>query len=519
MPIRFPTGLGTEYFLLTPPNVVTCFDATSGQCSANDTVPSDQIFCAYHNSFGSLTAPTIYANIPDLSGLAGCDPFQPGIPGYGCPTTTPCPYPNGPADGVLSSVVHEHNESTTDPEPNNAWTDWQPGCSSGAVTCGGENGDKCGSDMPLNPGGTAPQYETINGDDYWLQTMWSNQDHKCTGSFTSNGTTASASFTATADPTLSDTVNFDASASTVNGSNSNVAEYVWQFNDTGGSFPQDFTVETTSSTESYTFPSPGPYNVALTVMAADGTSNGTANLTTAQANPVASFTTTPNPPIAASSATFNSATSHDPNPGGSISSYSWDFGDSTTSSTPSPTHTYATPGQYTVKLTVTDALSRKDTLTRTVTVLDAIPTASFSAPSGLAGTSLVFHGSAADSDGSIAATSWNFGDGNGASGTNVSHTYSAAGTYAVTFSATDATGQSVSVVHNVTVAASCKVPGVKGKSRSKATNTIRSAGCALGKVKTPKKKQHKALVVKKQSGLVGAIEAAGTAIALVLGYK
>jgi PKD repeat protein len=39
---------------------------------------------------------------------------------------------------------------------------------------------------------------------------------------------------------------------------------------------------------------------------------------------------------------------------GSIATYSWDFGDGSTSTQANPTKTYATPAVYTVKLTVTD---------------------------------------------------------------------------------------------------------------------------------------------------------------------
>jgi PKD repeat protein len=54
-------------------------------------------------------------------------------------------------------------------------------------------------------------------------------------------------------------------------------------------------------------------------------------------------------------ATFNAAASSDPYPGGSISSYSWSWGDGTpTSGGATPTHTYLAPGEYTVALTVTD---------------------------------------------------------------------------------------------------------------------------------------------------------------------
>jgi PKD repeat protein len=60
--------------------------------------------------------------------------------------------------------------------------------------------------------------------------------------------------------------------------------------------------------------------------------------------------------------------SYDPDyPDDDIISYSWDFGDSTTGTEVSPTHTY-TAGSYTVTLTVTDNCGATDTATTTVTV-------------------------------------------------------------------------------------------------------------------------------------------------------
>ncbi|RME28685.1 MAG: PKD domain-containing protein, partial [Candidatus Zixiibacteriota bacterium] len=49
---------------------------------------------------------------------------------------------------------------------------------------------------------------------------------------------------------------------------------------------------------------------------------------------------------------FSSAGSNDPD--GSITAYSWDFGDGATSTAANPTHTYSAAGTYTVTLTVTD---------------------------------------------------------------------------------------------------------------------------------------------------------------------
>jgi PKD repeat protein len=64
------------------------------------------------------------------------------------------------------------------------------------------------------------------------------------------------------------------------------------------------------------------------------------------------------PPNAAKvgvAASFSGAVSSDPYPGGSITNYSWSWGDGTpASSGVMPTHTYAVPGEYTLTLTVTD---------------------------------------------------------------------------------------------------------------------------------------------------------------------
>jgi hypothetical protein len=55
-------------------------------------------------------------------------------------------------------------------------------------------------------------------------------------------------------------------------------------------------------------------------------------------------------------ASFNGAGSSDPYPSGTISNYSWSWGDGTPDGTGvAPTHTYAAPGEYAVTLTVTDA--------------------------------------------------------------------------------------------------------------------------------------------------------------------
>ena len=74
--------------------------------------------------------------------------------------------------------------------------------------------------------------------------------------------------------------------------------------------------------------------------------------------------TLPSSPKAGIAANFGGGASSDPYPGGSISSYSWSWGDGTpTSSGASPTHTFAEPGIYTVSLTVTDIYGLTSTST------------------------------------------------------------------------------------------------------------------------------------------------------------
>ncbi len=64
-----------------------------------------------------------------------------------------------------------------------------------------------------------------------------------------------------------------------------------------------------------------------------------------------------------------------------------------------------------------------------------LPTASFT--SGIAGMDVTFTDTSSDSDGSIVAWSWDFGDGNSTGVQNPSHTYVAGGTYTVVLTVTD----------------------------------------------------------------------------------
>src|SRR5690606_19932886 len=55
-------------------------------------------------------------------------------------------------------------------------------------------------------------------------------------------------------------------------------------------------------------------------------------------------------------------------PGGSIASRSWTFGDGNSSTAQNPSHTYGADGSYTVTLTVTDNEGASDSASQTVSV-------------------------------------------------------------------------------------------------------------------------------------------------------
>ena len=78
--------------------------------------------------------------------------------------------------------------------------------------------------------------------------------------------------------------------------------------------------------------------------------------------PTAAFTATPN----ALAVGFDGSASSDSD--GTIASYAWDFGDSSTGTGKTPSHTYAAAGSYSVTLTVTDNQGATGSVTHQVTV-------------------------------------------------------------------------------------------------------------------------------------------------------
>src|SRR5207247_1802404 len=227
-------------------------------------------------------------------------------------------------------------------------------------------------------------------------------------------------------PTL--TCSFTSTSSDPDGT---IAAYSWNFG--------DGTPASTLQNPSHTYAAGGSYTVQLTVTDNQGAGNSTSHtvgVTPPNQPPVASFTRSCN----GLTCTFTSTSS---DPDGTIAAYSWNFGDGTPISTlQNPSHTYAAGGSYTVTLRVTDNQGAQSALasqTFTVTPPNQPPVASFTRSCN--GLTCSFTSTSSDPDGSIAAYSWNFGDGTPISTLqNPSHTYAAGGSYTVTLRVTDNQG-------------------------------------------------------------------------------
>jgi PKD repeat protein len=141
----------------------------------------------------------------------------------------------------------------------------------------------------------------------------------------------------------------------------NIASWQWDFGDGQSSSDQN---------PSHSYGKAGLYHVTLTVTDNDGAPNSK----THDANPTAP----PNQPPAAEftwsctglACTFTDGSSDSD---GTIASWSWEFGDGTSSTSQNPSHSYVAGGTYHVNLTVTDNAGAGQSMQHDVTVTPPPP--------------------------------------------------------------------------------------------------------------------------------------------------
>jgi PKD repeat protein len=144
-----------------------------------------------------------------------------------------------------------------------------------------------------------------------------------------------------------------------------------------------------------------------------------------------------------------------------ITNFAWDFGDGGTANGKIVTHSFTTPGTFSVTLTVTNDHGVSATKTQSVTLGAPNPAAGdwvFSPIQPTAKDEVAFNadGVHAAAGHSIVQFNWDFGDPssgalNTASGSLARHTFATAGGYNVVLSVVDDTGQKTVIAHTVTV--------------------------------------------------------------------
>jgi PKD repeat protein len=228
--------------------------------------------------------------------------------------------------------------------------------------------------------------------------------------------------------------------STVSGST--LGTWAWDFGDLG-----------TSATENPThvYSSTGTFTIKLKVTSAVGCAANTSGSVTVNPSPTAAYSI--NSSSQCLSGNSFSFTDKSTISSGTISTYSWDFGDLNTSASQNPSHSYSAAGTYRVKLKVTSSSGCVDTTSKTVNVYPQ-PSSLFTVNNATQcknGNSFVFTNKTTISSGSITTSAWDFGDGSTGSNFNASHTYTGGGTFTVKLKVTSNNGCTDSTTQKMTV--------------------------------------------------------------------
>jgi PKD repeat protein len=219
----------------------------------------------------------------------------------------------------------------------------------------------------------------------------------------------------------------------INNSTGSGLTYVWQF-------PGGTPATSTDPNPTVTYPVSGTYNASLLANnPAGGNSTLQAVQVTAGTAPTTNFL-----------ATLNGTTVSCMNQSNGASSFQWSFGDGGTSTSVSPTHTYANAGVYTITLTATNACGTTQFSSPITVVLPPVATIQASQTSGCSPTTIQFTGS-----NTVGLThNWSFVGGTPATSAlqNPVVVFSNAGTFLTTYTATNSAGSS-SATQTITMGA------------------------------------------------------------------
>jgi PKD repeat protein len=212
----------------------------------------------------------------------------------------------------------------------------------------------------------------------------------------------------------------------IDASGNSPASWTWTFGDGSSS---------TAQNPVHTYLVQGTYTVSLTVTNPGGSNSITAsNYITAikAAPPAASFSANKTTGTVPFTVNFTDISTNTP------SAWAWTFGDGGWAITQHPQHTYTTPGSYPVSLTVTNnGGSNTNTVQNYITVIKATPPVVSFAANSTSGAAPLLINFTDGSSNTPTAWSWDFGDGGSSTQQNPQHTYTSAGTFGVTLTASN----------------------------------------------------------------------------------
>ena len=230
-----------------------------------------------------------------------------------------------------------------------------------------------------------------------------------------------------------DVVHFDASASS--DEDGKIVSYQWDF----GGLAQD-----TGAVVTYAFSKAGDYPVSLRVEDDSGSlcnSDETTAIIHINTPPMVGMTV---PEKGAVNERFHMDGSRSIDSDGTIIRYVWDMGDGHTAEGRVAEHRYTTPGQYTVRLTLTDdaGVDNSTAQLEARVFINSAPEAAIQTKTVVAADEPVdFDGrESMDADGELIDYAWQFGDGSSGNGSLVQHAYTNPGTYPVSFIVRDNSG-------------------------------------------------------------------------------
>ena len=199
------------------------------------------------------------------------------------------------------------------------------------------------------------------------------------------------------------------------------------------------------ATSSHAYSNAGSYAVQLVITDSYGcTDTALKPNAVSISNPVAAFTLPDSVNCTGTTIQFGNQSS-----GNTALTYTWYFGDGTTSADSLPVHAYTNQGQYTIALSVHDGYGCSDSVYKTNALTVSSPTASFALTDTFTlCPPLVIH--PVNNSQNALGYSWNFNDGNTSTLDNPVHYYTTAGHYDLTLIAKGA-GSCADTAHKTLV--------------------------------------------------------------------